>query len=116
MLDKTIDIENSMEGLKETHAKKYKALQSNGSDTEELDALFHHAASQKSSISSQVTDLKKLLMQAKNKYAVDGPDGTPDAQIEDDLVEIDQIIDYAADHEDAAMITKQHKLKDTVSK
>jgi hypothetical protein len=125
MLDKTLKLENSMTGLKETHDKKYEALKRNGSDTAELDALFHHAASQKSHISGQVTDLKKVLMEvtdlkkvlmeAQNNYAVDGPDGTADGQIEDDLVEIDKIIDYAVELEDVDVINK-HEMEDAVKK
>jgi hypothetical protein len=112
MLDKTLKLENSMTGLKETHDKKY-------------EALFHHAASQKSHISGQVTDLKKVLMEvtdlkkvlmeAQNNYAVDGPDGTADGQIEDDLVEIDKIIDYAVELEDVDVINK-HEIEDAVKK
>jgi hypothetical protein len=116
MLDKTLKIEDSMKSLQETYDKKYEALKSNGSDTAELDALFHHAASQKSHISGQVTDLKKLLMEAQNNYAVDGPDGTADGQIEDDLVEIDKIIDHAAELEDVDVINKQHEIEDAVKK
>eukprot|EP00980_Cylindrotheca_fusiformis_P009796 scaffold2156_cov115-Cylindrotheca_fusiformis.AAC.21 len=97
MLDKTIKIENSMNELKELHEKKHKVLKSDGTTTDELDALFHHAAQQKSIISNQVADLKQLLMNAQNNsYAVDGPDGTADGEIEDDFVEADRIIDDVA--------------------
>eukprot|EP00980_Cylindrotheca_fusiformis_P000630 scaffold158_cov105-Cylindrotheca_fusiformis.AAC.3 len=104
MLERTVTIDKSMKQLKEIYKQKQHTLKINGSDTAELDELFHHAAHQKSVISSQVEDLKQLLMNAQTNYAVDGPDGTADGQIEDDLVEIDRLIDPAssvAEHQKA---------------
>eukprot|EP00980_Cylindrotheca_fusiformis_P027524 scaffold20849_cov57-Cylindrotheca_fusiformis.AAC.2 len=112
MLEKTITIDNSMKQLKEIYKKKQHTLKINGSNTTELDELFHHAAHQKSVISSHVEDLKQLLMNAQTHYAVDGPDGTADGQIEEDMVEIDRLIDSSAA---SSATTTEHKESSTTA-
>jgi hypothetical protein len=119
MLDKTLKIETSMEELKQTYAQKreaYNKHQGSGSN-EEIDGLFEKSASQKQHLSHQIASLKALLMQAQGTYfAVDAPDGTSDAQLRDGLKEVNQIIDYAAEHEDINKMNKRHEFEDAVKK
>ena len=53
-------------------------------------------------------------------YAVDSPDGTPDDAVEDDLHCVEEIIDFAATHEDKEEILRMHKeneeLKETLAR
>jgi hypothetical protein len=117
MLDKTLKIETSMEELKQTYAQKRKAYETQDSGSnEEIYGLFEKSASQKKQLSHQIADLKAVLMQAQGTFAVDAPDGTSDAQLRDGLKEVNQIIDYAAEHEDVNKINKLHGLQDAVKK
>jgi hypothetical protein len=117
MLDKTLDIESTMKDLKYTYAQKREAFQNVGSESsEEMEALFEKAASQKEQMSSQIASLKTILTNAKNGYAVDAPDGTSDAQVKEGLKQVNQIIDHAAAHEDADKVDKHHKLEEAVRK
>ena len=122
MIEKTVQIESFMTELKDTYAQKRKAVVLDDSSTlskEELDALFAKAAIQKEQISSQLESMKGILLAQKSKagaYAVDAPDGTSDGQFLDGIEEANEIIDYAAKHEDTAKIRKQHEWEDAVQK
>lgn len=70
MLEKTLDIENSMNDLKNTNAQKRQVLQNSGGHSEEMEALFIKSESQKEKMSVQIAHLKKLLANAQSTYAV----------------------------------------------
>jgi hypothetical protein len=117
MLDKTLKIETFMEELKQTYAQKREAFEQQGpGSNEEIEGLFEKSASQKEQISHQIASLKALLKQVQGTFAVDAPDGTSDAQLREGLKEVDQIIDYAAEHEDTKKINKRHELENAVKK
>jgi hypothetical protein len=44
----------------------------------------------------------------KQTFAVDAPDGTSDALLKEELHEVENIIDFAAAHEDADAVNKLH--------
>ena len=119
MIDKTIQIESFMTDLKETYNQKRSAMQGDSPTLtkEELDALFAKAALQKEQISSSLESMKAILLAQKTKtYAVDAPDGTSDGSIREGIQEVNEIIDYAAKHEDTEKIRKQHEYEDAVKK
>jgi hypothetical protein len=76
----------------------------------DLDALFDTAAMQKDELSQQLQDLRAALQKQKT-FAVDAPDGTSDAMRAENLKQVDQIITFAASHEDREAILEQHKRK-----
>lgn len=110
MIDKTLKMEESMEGLKDTYAKKKVEFSNIGwTDSAEIDRLFDTAALQKEEISAQLVELRQMMAAAKAKgFAVDAPDGTSDAMRRENLKQVSQIIDFAAEHEDAAKIAEAH--------
>ena len=113
MIEKTIKIEESMEGLKDTYSKKKKAYTTVGwMESAEIDRLFETAAMQKEELSLQVEELKALMQEARAKggFAVDAPDGTSDAMRKENLKQVNQIIDFAAEHEDKDKIEYEHKM------
>jgi hypothetical protein len=115
MIDKCLAIETSVDELKDTYAQKRQAYKEASSD--EVDALFEKSASQKENISSQLANLKAIMKSAQqNAFAVDGPDGTTDAQEREGLQEVSKIIDYAASHEDVQKMNKKHEFQDAVKK
>jgi 7,8-dihydro-6-hydroxymethylpterin-pyrophosphokinase len=119
MLDHTVKIENTVEGLKSTYAKKYEAYKTaSPGATGELDALFHQAAAEKEQLTTQLKDLKNIMMrvQSNTYYAVDSPDGMADGELVNDEVEVDRIIDYASKFEDTEIVEQKHKLEDAVKK
>lgn len=96
MIDKTLEIENNMESLKETYAQKRQAYRDSAS-LEEMEKLFLKAEEQKLMISAQIASLKKTLMGAKSAaFAVDAPDGTSDEMEELFLKEANDIINDSA--------------------
>jgi hypothetical protein len=115
MIDKCLAIETSMDELKDTNAQKRRAYKEASSD--EVNALFEKSASQKENISSQLANLKAIMKSAQqNAFAVDGPDGTTDAQEREGLQEVSKIIDYAATHEDVQKMNKKHEFQEGVKK
>ena len=64
-----------------------------------------------------VSDLWEPI-QARNSrlrpLAVDAPDGESDAIHEQDLQAVEQVIDYAADHEDKEKVLQMQKLENAV--
>ena len=116
MLEKTLEMEGSLDKLKDTYAKKRDAVASNKSK-EELEALFAEAATQKDVMAAQIQHLKALLTNAQAITAVDAPDGTSDNELQDGLKEVEQIIDYEAEHpEIIEQVNKHHELEDAVRK
>ena len=118
-LDHTVKIENTVKGLKETYAKKYDAYKTaSPGATAELDALFHKAAAEKEELMQQLGDLKNMMLKAQNNtyYAVDAPDGMADAELADDQTQVDQIIDFASEHEDTEAIERRHFFDEQVKK
>lgn len=117
MLDKTLEIEESMAGLKETYAKKKEAYSNVGwMEAAEIDRLFETAASQKEQLSAQISELKSIMQSAKRTFAVDGPDGTPDARSSEEMEQVNHIIDEAAAHENASKVKQQHKAEKAIHK
>ncbi|CAJ1933322.1 unnamed protein product [Cylindrotheca closterium] len=119
MLDHTLNIENTVEGLKSIHAKKYEAYKTlSPGATSELDALFHQAAAEKEELSKQLKDLKNMMMKVQKNpfFAVDSPDGMADAELVNDEAEVDRIIDYASKFEDTEMVEQKHKIEDAIKK
>jgi len=112
MIERTIKIEESMEGLKDTYSKKKDAYNNVGFTTSaEIDLLFDTAKMQKDELSGQIAELREMMAAAKAKgYAVDAPDGTSDAMRKENLKQVNQIIDYAATHEDKEQILFDHKM------
>lgn len=120
MLDHTLKIENTVKGLKSTHDKKYQAYMKTASPgaTAELDDLFHQSAMEKEELMKQLEELKKMMMMRAQTmyYAVDAPDGMPDAELVDEEVEVDRIIDYASKFEDAKEVKRQHEMEKAIKK
>lgn len=117
MIEKTIQIEDTMAGLKETYGKKKEAYTTIGwSSSGDIDSLFETAASQKEELSEQIASLRKMMEQAKDTFAVDAPDGIADARTKEEMEEINHIIQDAAEHEDKEKIDRQHKMDHAVQK
>ena len=117
MIAKTVEIEETMEALKDTYGKKKHAYTNVGwMESSEIDRLFETAATQKEDLSQKIASLKAMMKQAKGTFAVDAPDGLPDARIKEEMAEINNIIQDAAEHEDKDKIEYQHKMDDAVRK
>jgi hypothetical protein len=117
MIAKTVEIEETMEALKETYGKKKHAYTNVGfMESAEIDRLFETAASQKEDLSEKISLLKEVMQEAKRTFAVDAPDGLPDARIKEEMAEINHIIQDAAEHEDRDKIEYQHKMDNAVRK
>jgi len=69
-MGKIEEIEKNMDDLKETYRKKKHAYENVGwMNADDIDALFDDAAVQKQTISDNVSDLKKLLDEAKKLWS-----------------------------------------------
>ena len=127
MIAKTKKIEESMEDLKETYAKKRDIIVT-WTDIPDIDAFFEQSGEQKAEISARLAELKTIMADAKDAFAVDGPheafavdapDGLPDALVFEEMQEIKHIIEEEAEIE--AQIAKedvdyQHKIEDEIEK
>lgn len=115
MIEKTLKMEESMENLKGTYQKKKDAYNNIGFTTSaDLDNLFETAKIQKGELSEQIASLKAAIEAQKartSSFAVDAPDGTSDAMRAENLKQVDDIIDYAAEHEDKKSVEFKHKMK-----
>lgn len=101
MIEKTIKMEESMEGLKDTYAKKKDAYNNIGFTTSaEIDVLFDTAASQKEELSNHLAELRAMMAAAKSNFAVDAPDGTSDAMRAENLKQANRIIENKHDKEE----------------
>jgi hypothetical protein len=111
MIEKTVKMEESMEGLKDTYKKKRVAFSNIGwTDSTEIDRLFDQAALQKDELSGQLAELRSMMAAAREKgFAVDAPDGTSDAMRRENLKQVNEIIDYAAEHEDKDKVRLEHQ-------
>jgi hypothetical protein len=117
MIEKTLEIEESMAGLKETYGKKKDSYTTIGwTSSADIDRLFETAATQKEELSEQIAELKKIMQKAKSTFAVDAPDGSADAGTKEDMEEVNHIIKDAAEHEDKDKIELQHKMNHAVRK
>jgi succinate dehydrogenase flavin-adding protein (antitoxin of CptAB toxin-antitoxin module) len=110
MLKTTCKIEDSVDELKATHAQKGRALKADaGTNSPRMNTLFDKAAAQKEQISNQIASLKAKMVDARKVFAVDAPDGTPDYELERGLKEVDQIINFAAEHEILDEVIHEHE-------
>jgi len=82
----------------------------------EAKAIFDDMAAHKEEIRERLAAIKELVEDAKKIYAVDSPDGDSDAHMADEMAEVDNIINFAAEHEDKKKIEKEHKLQQDVRK
>jgi succinate dehydrogenase flavin-adding protein (antitoxin of CptAB toxin-antitoxin module) len=106
----TCKIEDSVDELKATYAQKRRALKVDaGTNSPRMSALFDKAAAQNEQISNQIASLKAKMVDARKVFAVDAPDGTPDYELKRGLKEVDQIIDFAAEHEDLDEVIHEHQ-------
>jgi hypothetical protein len=111
-LAKTDKLNSSMEDLKKTYAKKRELKQTiKWTDPSEIDKLFIQAEEQKEDIVAEIAELRALLKSAKKVFAVDAPDGFSDAAFNEELLEINRIINDAAEHEDKAAVEKRHEME-----
>jgi hypothetical protein len=117
MLDKTIEIEKSLDDLKETYSQKRSEYENAGllESSEELEQLLDQAAAQKANISIQLTNLKTIMLNA-HATAIDAPDGTSDAELRDGYQEVNKIIEHAAKYEDKDMVNKKHAIEEKIQK
>jgi hypothetical protein len=118
MIEKTIQIEETMAGLNDTYGKKQQAYNTTigWSSSADIDRLFETAASQKEELSQQIASLKKMMQEAKGTFAVDAPDGIADAGTKEEMEEVNHIIQDAAEHEDKDKIDRQHRMNHAVHK
>jgi hypothetical protein len=108
MLDTTLAMENSMQDLKDTYAQKRSTFRKNQPD--KLNVLFDQAAAQKDQISKQIASLRAKMVEARgSNFAVDAPDGTSDAQAKANIDAVNDIINFAATHEDYDKVVNQHQ-------
>ncbi|CAJ1968064.1 unnamed protein product [Cylindrotheca closterium] len=121
MLDHTIKMENTLERLNSTNAKKHLAYKTRiaNKDDELLDVLSRQAAAEKEELTKQLGGLKNMMKRVQNEtayYAVNGGagDGVSDAdRFVNDKEEAevgDRIIDYASNLEDTKVVERKHKL------
>jgi hypothetical protein len=111
MLDNALKMETSMEDLKGTYAKKRHAFENVGwMNRAEIDLLFDEAAMHKEKISNQISDLKRLVREARQTLAVDSPEGIPDGEVKDNIAEVNRLIQAAANHEDTAEILAAQRI------
>ena len=68
MIEKTLKMEESMEGLKDTYQKKRVEFSNIGwTDSTEIDRLFDQAAMQKDELSGQLAELRSMMAAARAK-------------------------------------------------
>lgn len=117
MVDKTLELEKSLDELKDTYSAKRKAYKEAGllEKDSELETLMDKAAEQKANISSQIANLKTVMMNA-HTMAIDAPDGMSDAELRDNFRQVNQIIDHASKHEDTDAVNKRHDMEDKIQK
>jgi hypothetical protein len=105
VLEKTVQLEESMQELHETHKKKTAIYHTIGwTDSVEMEKLFQDSAAKNGDMQRQIDELKQIVQSAKQAFAVDAPDGVPDGFEQEELQEISHIIGDAALHEDAESI------------
>jgi len=120
MMEQASRIESSLETLKATYAS-HQQVKNNADTTEpiratigwmdvsDIDQLFvQKAGAQKQEISEQLTELKQMLMDAKNIFAVDAPDGNPDAFAQEEMHQIKTLMDEVAVWEDKVEVDARH--------
>jgi hypothetical protein len=107
MLETTLALENSMQDLKDTYAQKRHAFTKR--QPGKMNVLFDQAAAQKEQMSKQIASLKAKMVEARTNFAVDAPDGTSDAQAKANHDAVNDIINYAANHEDYDKVIEQHQ-------
>ena len=116
MVDKTVEIEKSLDDLKETYAQKRQAYEDAGLlEDKELVSLLDKAAEQKASMAAQLSNLKTVVLNA-HTMAIDAPDGMSDSEVRENFQEVNRIIDHAAKHEDTAAVNKRHDMEEKIQK
>ena len=103
-----------MQDLQEIYDEKRQRM-ADYAEAVEMDALFEKSASQKALLSSQITELKTVLQNAR-AFASDGPDGTSDAELREASREVNRIINEAVKLEDVDAVRKQHAMDRAVKK
>ena len=111
MIAKAVQIEESINKLQETHDKKKDlATNINWMESEEVQALFEQSDHQKQNMREQLKRLQEIMSKAKGTViAVDAPDGTSDDMIEEDMQAVEEIINYAKEHEIKEVIDALHE-------
>lgn len=117
MLAKTTKMERQMANLEETYAKK-RALRSEvkWTDASEIDKLFVVAQEQKRDMAAEIAGLKQMLLDARQVFAVDAPDGDSDGHVNEELFQVNRIIEEASQHEDKDAVIKQHMATERILK
>jgi hypothetical protein len=87
-------------------------------ELKEIDFIIEEAAAHEDGgkIDYQRKMQAKADVDAKKTFAVDAPDGNPDAFEKEELVLIDRIIVEAAANEDAEKIKYKHRMEDAIRK
>lgn len=71
---------------------------------------------QREELQARMARMKSLMEEAEKVIAVDAPDGESDAQVRDELREVNHIIEHAASHEDKGFVEYEHKMEHAVRK
>lgn len=108
VLEKTVELEESMQDLHDTHEKKKAVYTTIGwTDSAEMEELFQNEEAKKAALQRQIDELKEIVASAKRSFAVDAPDGMPDGYQQEELKEINHIIEEAALREDGDAIMRE---------
>lgn len=113
LMESTRNIERSMERLHETYAQKKTAIQRptiQWTDSNDINRLFDQSQQHKDDIAAELDKMKRFLIDARKIVAVEAPDGTSDAMMQEEMKQVANIIDEAALHEDREEIAAQHKV------
>jgi len=85
-------------------------------EADEIDRLFNETVQSKKDLGVKLAKLRSMMIEARKTYAVDAPDGYPDAYSKEELLEVEHIIEDAALHEDKDMVRRLHKEQEEASK
>lgn len=111
---KAEEIDAAMDNLKDVYAKQ-RALQLDGWPEESEDTineLFEHSANREKELEVHIQDLKAMLADSNRIFAVDAPDGEPDANEKEDIVDINHWIDEAKMYEDKTLVDERQLMEE----
>jgi hypothetical protein len=118
MMNKTSKMESSMQALQDTYAQKKRHVYGSTikwMDASDIDRLFDESSKHKQDISTELSELKSILQDARQDaryfYGVDAPDGESDWHVHEEMQEINHIIEDAAVLEDKDEVMRRHEMK-----
>jgi uncharacterized protein (DUF433 family) len=117
---------NELDAATEAEAKKIFAVEAPDGTSDELLQVEMHEVEEIIDFAAAHEDVEMIKKkheveaaaqaEARKIFAVEAPDGTSDELMQVEMHEVEEIIDYAADHEDVAKIKKRRENEEAVRK